>query len=168
MIIGNGDVAGAIVDRPDRLYFASGVSFSGETRYDEFEREARLLIEQPRTAHIVYFGTLSELDTRYTRHKQRMESYIRALFPVYAIIRIGNILWGDNPTTLINHLRNRHAAGLPLDVQDVYRYVIDLPTFRAILANIPDGQPFEFNAYGRRLKVAQIVQEYVYGEQVAA
>lgn len=46
MILGNGDIASALrpVDRPDRLFFASGVSNSSETRLSEFNRERDLLL----------------------------------------------------------------------------------------------------------------------------
>lgn len=172
MIIGHGDIASAIIDRPDRLYFASGVSNSGETREAEYEREIDLLADvDSGGAHLVYFSSLSVLfgpNTRYTEHKRQMELLVRRWYPLHAIVRIGNITWGTNPYTLINHLRARHAAGLPLDVQDVYRYVIDLDGFRAWLDAIPDTHPVEFNCLGRRLKVAQIVQEFVMGDKVTA
>ena len=170
MIIGHGDIASAIIDRPGFTFFASGVSNSGETRASEYGREVDLLSKQPRRAHLVYFSSLSifEKNGPYQQHKRAMEELARRRFPLHAIIRIGNITWGSNPHTLLNHLRARHAAGLPLDVQDVYRYVIDRPTFQAVIANIPTDQSFEFNAYGRRLKVAQIVDEFVLGQAVTA
>jgi hypothetical protein len=172
MIVGHGDIAGAIIDRPDRLYFASGVSNSGETRESEYTREYALLLNQPRAAHLVYFSSLSvifEQDTRYTRHKRWMETSVRANFPLHAIVRIGNIDWGTNPHTIINHLRARHALGLALDIQDVYRYVTDRANLQGWLDRIPDTHSVEFNIYGRRLKVAQIVREYViWGEGVTA
>lgn len=169
VIIGNGDIASAIVDRPDRLFFASGVSFSGERRPTAFGREINLLLAQPRNAHLVYFSSLSiyEKDTPYTRHKRCMEELVRANFDLWAILRIGNIDWGTNPTTLINHLRARHAAGLWLHVEDVYRYVLDREGLRNWIDNIPPW-PVEFNCLGRRLKVAQIVDEFVLGQREAA
>lgn len=170
-IVGTGDIASAIIDRPDRLYFAAGVSFSGETRESEYMRERQLLKQQPRDAHLVYFSSLSiySANGRYQQHKRMMEEHVRQWFPLHAIVRIGNVTFGNhNPHTLINHLRARHAAGLPLDIQDVYRYVIGVDEFRAWLDRIPDTHPVEFNCLGRRLKVAQIVQEYVTGEAVPA
>jgi hypothetical protein len=56
---------------------------------------------------------------------------------------------------------------MPLHIQDVYRYVIDLEGFRNWLDLIPDW-PVEYNIIGRRLKVAQIVDEFVLGARVAA
>jgi hypothetical protein len=53
MIIGHGDIASAIIDRPDRLFFCSGVSNSGETRESEYTREYALLLNQPHDAHLV-------------------------------------------------------------------------------------------------------------------
>ena len=169
-IIGTGDIASAIIDRPDRLYFAAGVSNSGETRPSEYRREFDLLLDQPSTAHLVYFSSLSTLSANgiYQQHKRYMESMVQRNFQLHAIIRIGNITWGKNKHTLINHLRARYAAGLPLEVQDVYRYVTDVDNFRGWLDRIPSDQSVEFNVIGRRLTVAQIVQEFVYGEKVAA
>jgi hypothetical protein len=172
MIIGHGDVAQAIIDRPDRLYFASGVSNSAETRKSEFDREWRLLNSHAidASAHLVYFSSLSiyEKNTPYTDHKRAMEYCIKQWFPLHAILRIGNIDWGTNPTTLINHLRARYALGLPLRVDDVYRYVATKADLNHCIDAIPADQPVEFNIYGRRLKVAQIVQEYVIGARVPA
>ena len=170
MIIGHGDIASAIIDRPGFTFFASGVSNSGETRASEFRREWELLMACDRSEHVVYFSSLSIFYANgpYQQHKRNMEHWVKEHCPLHAIIRIGNITWGSNPYTLINHLRKRHAMNLKLDVQDVYRYVIDRPTFQAVIANIPTDQSFEFNAYGRRLKVAQIVDEFVLGQAVTA
>jgi hypothetical protein len=147
------------------------VSNSGETRPSEYARELELLEAQPRDAHLVYFSSLSIFyaDTFYAHMKRYFEDRVRVLFPLHAIVRIGNIDWGTNPHTIINHLRARHALGLALDIQDVYRYVTDRANLQGWLDRIPDTHAVEFNIYGRRLKVAQIVREYVYwGEGVTA
>jgi hypothetical protein len=169
-IIGHGDIASAIIDRPDRLYFCSGVSNSGETRESEYRREYQLLLKQPVSAHLVYFSSLSIYSKygRYQQHKRAVEELIQNIFPLYAIIRIGNIDWGSNPHTLINHLRKRYAMQAELEIQDVYRYIISRDEFRAWLDLIPDDHSVEYNCYGRRLKVADIVREYVYGQAVPA
>jgi hypothetical protein len=164
MIVGRGDVASAILDRPDRLFFAAGVSNSAEVRESEFYRESQTLLVQPRDAHLIYFSSLSIFTghSRYIGHKRSMEMLVRQHFGKFCIVRLGNIDWGSNPATLINHLRARHAQGLPLHIQDVYRYVVDREEFRHWLGLIPDGFSCEMNVPGRRLKVAQIVEEYVY------
>ena len=166
MIIGNGDIAGAIVDRPDRLYVAAGVSNSAETRSDEYMREWSLLEMQLRssmpTHHLVYFSSLCVFysDTLYARHKREVEQFIKDKWKRYTIIRLGNILWGANKHTLINHLRARYAAGFPLDIQDTQRVVHTLDDFRWTLAHVP-AWSCEMHAPGRLLTVRQIVERYV-------
>jgi hypothetical protein len=165
VIVGNGDIAKAIsahLNWPDWVWFASGVSNSQETGDAAYKREYDLLVEQPRDKHLVYFSSLSVLysEGRYASHKRAMELSVKYIFSDYTIIRLGNITWGQNPHTLINHLRARHAAGLPLDVQPVYRYVVDLPEFQHWLALVPEWS-CELNIPGRRLTVRQIVDEFV-------
>ena len=163
MIIGHGDIAGALIDRPDLCFFAAGVSNSNEHRWEEFQRERDLLYAQTPSKHLVYFSSLCMFYsyTEYAAHKRVMEMRVVERFPVHhTIIRLGNITWGTNPHTLINHLRACHAAGLPLDVQDVWRYVVDLDEFRHWMALIPDWS-CEMNVPGRRMKVADIVREFV-------
>lgn len=162
MIIGHGDIARVIPDRPDLTFFAAGVSNSREWRASVYWREFARLFRQSADCHLVYFSSLCVFysDTRYAKHKRFMEERIKAWFDTYTIVRLGNITWGDNPHTLINHLRARAAAGLPLDIQDVYRYVVDLPEFLHWLALIPPWS-CEMNVPGRRLKVADIVREFV-------
>lgn len=168
MIIGNGDIATALreIDCDDRLFFASGVSNSSETRDSEFKREKDLLFAQRGGLHIVYISSLSVfyLDTPYTQHKRSMEGLVRTYawsYDIhYTIVRVGNITWGTNPHTLINFLRNRRTQGLPLEIQDVERYVIDKDEFLHWMKLIPEWS-CEMNVTGRRMNVAQIVQEYV-------
>ena len=162
MIIGHGDIAGAIVDRPEFTYFASGVSNSGETRREAFFREADLLAEQSLLPHIVYFSSLCVFyaDTPYAQHKRDMEGIIRTWYKRYTIIRLGNITWGRNPHTLLNHLRHQYASGYPLDIQDTQRVVHTLEDFRWTLAHIP-AWSCEMHAPGRLLTVRQIVERYV-------
>ena len=162
MIVGTGDIAGAIVDRPEHLYFAAGVSNSGETRLSRFERERDLLYKQNPHAHLVYFSSLCVFygTSEYAVHKRVMEMRVRQVFKTYTIVRLGNITWGRNPHTLLNHLRNRYAAGYPLDIQPVQRVVHTLDDFRWTLAHIP-AWSCEMHAPGRLLTVRQIVDEFV-------
>lgn len=164
MIVGRGDIGTILkeVDKNDILFFASGVSNSKETRESEYQRERALLLEQNRSSHIVYFSSLAIFysDTRYTRHKLDMEAMIKENFKKYCIIRIGNILWGTNPHTLINYLKDQYTQGKPLDIKNVYRYVIDKEEFLHWLGLIP-GWSCEMNCPGTMLKVEQIVKRYV-------
>lgn len=167
MIIGRGDIASAIadvpsLDRPDRIYFASGVSNSQETRDGEYEREAQLLLQQDPTKHLVYFSSLSVFyaNTRYALHKRTMEGLIRTHFLRHTIMRLGVIDWGNNPHTIINYMRNEHAAGHPLRIENTYRYVLTIGEFHHWLGLIPEW-PCEMNVTGTRMTVQQIVNRYV-------
>ncbi len=158
MILGHGDIASALVDRPDRLYMAAGVSNSQCDDEAEYDREIALLEAQDTKNHLVYFSSLALFygDTRYVRHKYQMEKLIKTWFPRYTIIRIGNITWGSNPHTLINYLKAHPEA----EIRDEYRFVVDQDEFLYWIGLIPSFS-CEMNIPGRRLKVAQIKAEYV-------
>lgn len=157
-VIGNGDIASVLPDSP-LLFFASGVSNSQETREDQYQREIDLLMKQTQLfPHLVYFSSLAvfESDTRYIKHKKKMEHLVKTFFPKHTIVRIGNITWGDNPHTLINYLKAHKDA----PIQDVYRYVVDKEEFLYWINRIPTWS-CEMNIPGRRMKVIDIVKEYV-------
>lgn len=158
MIIGDGDVASTLPDRDDLLFFASGVSNSQETRQSEYQRELDLLLQQPRDAHIVYFSSLGVLDrtSRYYSHKRYMEAMVRGNFAKYTIIRLGNIDWGTNPNTLINYLRAHPNA----EIKDEYRYICDQEELLYWVKRIPTWN-CEINIPGRRMKVKEVLDEYV-------
>lgn len=162
MIIGNGDIAKVLKDREDRLYFASGVSNSKETRRSEYEREKALLLCQDKHRHVVYFSSLSIFytDTLYAQHKLRMESLIKKYFRHYSIVRIGNITWGSNPHTLINHFKAQRKRKEKLEIRNAYRYVIEKDEFLHWIELIPDWN-CEMNLTGRRMSINEIVKTYV-------
>lgn len=157
-IIGSGDIASVLPDREDLLFFASGVSNSGELRESEYEREANLLLDQPRGSHIVYFSSLAVFysQTRYAQHKRDMEQMIKLNFPLYTIVRIGNITWGDNPHTLINYLKAHPKA----EIRDEVRYIVGKEEFLHHIGLIPDWS-CEYNITGQLMKVKEVVDEYV-------
>lgn len=163
MIVGNGDIAKVLEDRGDRIWFASGVSNSLETRRSEFEREKDMLFSfaDVQDKRLVYFSSLSVFykDSPYTEHKRRMEKYVK-MFQNHTIVRIGNIDWGTNPHTIINHFRNQKARGEKLDIQDTYRYVVSKSEFLYWLNMIPEWN-CEMNIPGERLTIKQIVERYV-------
>ena len=162
-IVGNGDIAQALQDtEKDVLFFASGVSNSQETRESEYQREKDLLLRQDRGKHVVYFGSLSIFyaEGRYQRHKREMESLVKGEFPRHTVVRLGNIDWGDNPNTIINFMRGRHAEGKPLEIRDTERYVVNKEEFLHWINLIPEW-PCEMNIPGRRMTVQEIVDEYV-------
>ncbi len=163
MIIGHGDIASVLQDREDRIYFASGVANSGETRESEYEREIILLKDQNPDGHLIYFSSLCIFysDNRYAQHKREMEYLVKRWFAHYTIMRIGNITWGTNPNTIINFLRNKLKNHEPFELHDVYRYVVDKEEFLHWIDLIP---PFsvEMNIVGKRMKVKDIFKEYCY------
>lgn len=173
MIIGNGDIARAIPPdlHPEWIWFASGVSDSGETRESEFNREIKLLLRQDKLGPLIYFSTMAiynddQMASRYVIHKQLMETIVRREFDTWAIIRIGNITWGSNPLTLINALRWQAESGQRLDIRPVERFICTLDEFHYWLKRIRLG--VDTNIVGRRMLVADIAREYVYGETVYA
>jgi len=167
MIIGTGDIASALTDREDKIYFASGVSNSKETRTKEFEREIRLLVENSNfmDKQLVYFSSLSIFysDTPYTEHKRFMESLVKLYCSKYCIVRLGNITWGENPNTLINYLKNKIKNFETMIINDVYRYLVDKDEFLHWINLIPNRN-YEMNITGTRLKVTDIVNKIVEGK----
>lgn len=157
-IVGDGDIASVLPDKERLLFFASGVSNSQCTDEKEYQREIDLLLEQPRSAHIVYFSSIGVLDgsSRYYRHKRDMELTIKINFLRHCIIRIGNISWGDNPHTLINYLKNHPEA----ELKDEYRYICDKEELLYWINKIPDFS-CELTIVGERLKVKDVYRRYV-------
>lgn len=157
-IIGNGDIASAIIDRPGFTFFASGVSNSSEHRIDEFMRELNLLKEQDIDKHLVYFSTLSQYykdPTPYTEHKAMMERNVKREFQYYTIVRLGNIDWGKNPNTLINYLKAHPEA----EIQKVYRHVVSKHEFQYWLGWIvPDARDI-MNIPGRMVWMPDFIKE---------
>lgn len=160
MIIGNGDIASVlgIIDRENRIYFASGVSNSQEKRESEYQREIDLLLKQDKTKKLVYFGSLCIFysKSRYANHKIEMEDLVKQNFPSYTIVRLGNITWGDNPHTIINFLKNEIKTGKKLKIEKTYRYLVDKDELLHWLAMIPERN-CEMNITGRKMKVSEIV-----------
>lgn len=164
MIIGHGDIASALKDRKDITFFASGVSDSRETRESEYKREEDLLMKQNKNKHLVYFSSLCVFytNTRYARHKKHMEELVRKNFKHYTIVRMGNITWGKNPHTLINHFKNLIEKEEKIEVWDTHRYLINKDEFSHWINLIPQWN-CEMNLTGARLKVDKIVKQIKLG-----
>lgn len=164
MIIGNGDIAYALqeLEEDNKIFFASGVSNSGETDEKQYDREVNLLRSQDWDKHLVYFSSLCVFysDTRYAKHKRYMEGIVSSLFSRYTIVRLGNITFGTNPHTIINALREKKRKGEEIEVQDVYRYLVDKDEFLHWIKMIPTWS-CEMNITGKRLLVKDIIKEYV-------
>jgi hypothetical protein len=164
-VIGNGDIASVLTEGVVggyKLFFASGVSNSKETRESEYRREIDLLLCQNRKKHIIYFSSFTAFygKNRYSKHKRYMEALVKKNFPKYTIVRIGNITWGDNPNTLINDIRYKMENGIPVEIRDEYRYIVDMDEFLYWIKMIPEWS-CEMNIPGKRMKVAEIVEKYV-------
>jgi len=157
MVIGKGDIASVITDREDVIFFASGVSNSKETSPNEYQRELKLLMSQPKDKHLVYFSSLCiyYLKTEYARHKRIMENTIKAHWPGYTIIRLGNIDWGKNPNTLVNYLRMHPDA----HVQKTYRHIIGVHEFKYWISMIPVPGRNEMNIPGRMVWVPDLMKQ---------
>ncbi len=159
--LGSGDIASVLPERDDLLFFASGVSNSQELRESQYCREVELLMEQNERSHIVYFSSLGVIlggAGRYMEHKKTQEERVKAHFPLHTIVRIGNITWGKNPHTLVNHFKEQLSKGVEPFTQNVYRHLIDKDEFTYWMDNIPDWS-CEMNVPGRRMKPREIVKE---------
>lgn len=85
MIIGNGLLGKGLtsIDSSNIVFFASGVSNSGEKRREAFDREAILLrntIRSYPSKILVYFSTCSVYEcslSMYSLHKLKMEQFIQ-------------------------------------------------------------------------------------------
>lgn len=158
MICGRGDIAKVITDREGFLFYCNGVSNRlplAEPLLNAEQGEVRKLIrEMPKSDMFVYISTLSVYysNSVYTWHKKRMEKIIQASARHYAIIRIGNITWGDNPNTLINFLTNHPEV----QRQNVFRYLCDKEELNHWLSMIPRTGQHIMNITGRRINVKDL------------
>lgn len=166
MIIGSGDIASVLVDKKDKLFFATGVSNSQETDEMAYQLEkdlANLLVKTQKMQEVqfVYFSSLAvfEKETRYLKHKREMEEFVKTL-PNYCIVRLGNITWGNNPHTIINSLRTKHKNGQRFPIKDEYRYIVKEEEFLYWISLIPSWS-CEISITGQRMKVQELVDKYV-------
>jgi hypothetical protein len=161
MIIGKGSVASVLEDRDDLVFFASGVSNSSCTDEKEYEREFNLLKTVPTDKHVVYFSNLGIYykQDRYTQHKRDVEEYIRNNYTSYTIVRIEVCEWVKTPNTILNVFKRQLAEGIEPKIQDTTRYVLSLDEFLYWIKMIQSGVRNEMNILGRKLTIAQIVDE---------
>jgi hypothetical protein len=161
MIIGKGSVASVLEDRDDLVFFASGVSNSSCTDEKEYEREFNLLKTVPTDKHVVYFSNLGIYykQDRYTQHKRDVEEYIRNNYKSYTIVRIEVCEWVKTPNTILNVFKRQLAEGIEPKIQDTTRYVLSLNEFLYWVKMIQSGVRNEMNILGRKLTIAQIVEE---------
>jgi hypothetical protein len=161
MIIGKGSVASVLEDRDDLVFFASGVSNSSCTDEKEYERELNLLKTVSTDKHVVYFSNLGIYykQDRYTQHKRDVEEYIRNNYTSYTIVRIEVCEWVKTPNTILNVFKRQLAEGIEPKIQDTTRYVLSLDEFLYWIKMIQSGVRNEMNILGRKLTIAQIIDE---------
>jgi hypothetical protein len=166
MIIGNGSIAKVLKDREDIIFFASGVSNSSCTDEKEYEREFNLLKTVPTENHIVYFSNLGIYykKDRYTQHKIDIEEYIRNNYKSYTIVRIEVCEWATTPNTILNAFKKQLSQGIEPTIQNTTRYVLSLSEFLHWISLIRPGIRNEMNILGRKLTIAQIVEEIKQGK----
>lgn len=168
MVIGRGDIASVLPDREGFTFFASGFANRTPFNQEEKNKEVRKVMahfnkmaNEETGGMFVYISSLSiyYAHNEYTRHKHFMESVVAYHFPHCCILRIGNIIWGSNPNTLINSLTHKIKNNLPYETQDAYRYLIDEEELVHWCNLIPKTGKHEMNVTGRRMKVSEIVEE---------
>jgi hypothetical protein len=166
MIIGNGSIAKILKDREDIVFFASGVSNSSCTDEKEYEREFNLLKTVPTENHIVYFSNLGIYykKDRYTQHKIDIEEYIRNHYKSYTIVRIEVCEWATTPNTILNVFKKQLSQGIEPTIQNTTRYVLSLSEFLYWVSLIQPGIRNEMNILGRKMTIAQIVDEIKQGK----
>jgi hypothetical protein len=166
MIIGNGSIASVLEDKEDIVFFASGVSNSSCTDEKEYEREFNLLKTVPTDNHVVYFSNLGIYykQDRYTQHKREIEEYIRNNYKSYTIARIEVCEWVKTPYTILNFFKTQLSQGIEPTIQDTTRYVLSLKEFLYWIRMIQSGVRNEMNILGRKLTIAQIVDEIKQGK----
>ncbi len=145
MIVGNGMLAHEFSDYKDDndiIIFASGVSNSSETRESEFKREKELLaktIANISSEKIIYFSTCSMYDTyfdnsKYTKHKLHMESYIKKNVKNFIIVRLPQVMGRtNNKQQLMGFLYDKILNNEEFELFNVDRNIIDAQDVKKIL-----------------------------------
>jgi hypothetical protein len=166
MIIGNGSIASVLEDRDDLVFFASGVSNSVCVDEKEYEREFNLLKTINTSQHVVYFSNLGIYykEDRYTNHKKEIEEYIRNNFKSYTIVRIEVCVWAKTPNTILNFFKRQLSEGIEPTIQNTTRYVLSVDEFLYWVKMIKSGVRNEMNIFGRKMTIAQIVEEIKQGK----
>lgn len=161
MIVGKGSIARVLTDRDDLVFFASGVSNSSCIDEKEYEREFNLLKTIPTDQHVVYFSNLGIYykKDRYTQHKIDVEEYIRNNYKTYTIVRIEVCEWVTTPNTILNVFKKQLSQGNEPIAQDTTRYILSLKEFLYWIDLIQSGVRNEMNILGRKLTIAQIIEE---------
>lgn len=125
-IIGNGLIAKSFADvlfDNELVLFASGVSFSGETRISEFARERSLLkkvMAENCNLKLVYFSSTNVAlgnKTDYINHKRDMEMLVKKHKKEFYIFQLPQVVGVVNNNTLVSYLIRMLLSKKTLDIQ---------------------------------------------------
>lgn len=144
MIVGNGLIASVFLksekDYKDYIIFASGVSSSKETKFEEFEREKTLLknvLKKNNNLKLIYFSTIlsDKIDNHYYQHKLSVENYIKKNCSNYKIYRIPQILgYNGNNDNLVNYFVNKIKKNEEINLyKNVKRSILDVDDLKKIV-----------------------------------
>lgn len=164
MIVGRGNIARCLTDRPGAIFFASGVSNSRAEDHAAFIREKELLgnvlLHTAGKMCLFYFSSISaqQAQTPYQKFKLKQEWYVKNLYKNYVILRIGNLIGDTNPNTFINYIKNRQAQGLSVEIRDEYKYMIDGATLNMLCQTLPLDQKIELTVATKIAKVRDLIQ----------
>ena len=130
MIVGNGMIATACraIDRDNVIFFASGVSDSGETSRNAFARESNLLDSYLcyDDKILVYFGTSTDSNSIYSLHKQKMCKKVKTA-ERHIVLNLSQVVGrGGNANNFFNSIFTALTNGDEIKVCPVYRSLIDL------------------------------------------
>ena len=144
MIVGNGLIASVFLksekDYKDYIIFASGVSSSKETKFEEFEREKTLLknvLKKNNNLKLIYFSTIlsDKINNHYYQHKLSVENYIKKNCSNYKIYRIPQILgYSGNNDNLVNYFVNKIKKNEEINLyKNVKRSILDVDDLKKIV-----------------------------------
>lgn len=160
MIIGRGDIASAIKDRDGFIFFCSGVSNRTKLTIKDKNKEMDDVLKSNKSKMFVYISSLSIYYSKseYTKHKIKMEEVVKSKFKNYCILRIGNIIWGTNPNTLINFFIRKVENKERFKVENTNRYLLDKPELNHWIGLIPKSGKHEMNITGKMVNVKKLVK----------
>ena len=143
MIVGNGMMATACkaIDRSNVIFFASGVSDSGETSRNAFARESNLLDSYIcyKDKILVYFGTSTINDSVYSQHKQKMCDKAKTA-ERHIVLNLSQVVGrGGNANNFFNNIFTALTNGGEIKTCPVYRSLIDVDDIIRVLEWLLDN-----------------------------
>ena len=142
MIVGNGLIANecSVIDRPDVLFFASGVSNSMNNDENNYIREILLVKSHLETEKkFIYFSSIDEyiINERYLKHKKQIEELIKNKTNNYIIIKIPQLLGKrGNSNNFINYIYNHIKNDIEFDLFLTKRSLLDVSDLIEILKEL--------------------------------